>query len=272
MSETHETSLPSEEELRLWHAAAQEAAQLGGQVLQHWRGRFQVQEKAPKDLITQADLESQQRIVAYLQERFPDHGFLAEEAGLSVRGTSAWQWVIDPLDGTVNYAHAVPQYTVSVALVGPQGPVVGVVWDPTLQECFSAMRGQGVWLNGRPIRTSRITLLREALVACSFPPRVRRDGPEVENFLNVLVQTQSLRRTGSSALNLAYVAAGRFDAYWATSNNAWDIAAGVLLVEEAGGVIRGPEGGPLNLFQPRFLAAANQRLYDQLAPLVRLAW
>jgi myo-inositol-1(or 4)-monophosphatase len=246
----------------------EEAARAGAQeLLERWE-RLEVREKAPKDLVTEADLASQEAIRRLVLGHFPDHGFLAEEDA-DIRGRNGrFRWIVDPLDGTANYVHRVPEFTVSVALEHDGEIIAGAVFNPSLGECFTAAKGQGAFLNGGPMRVSKIVELRHALVAASFSQRLRRDSPEITNFINVLLASQSLRRTGSAALNLAYVAAGRYDAYWATSTKAWDIAAGVLLVREAGGIVTGIDGGPLDLMKAQFIAANNPQVHAELLELV----
>jgi myo-inositol-1(or 4)-monophosphatase len=225
--------------------------------------RFEVREKGPSDLVTEADLTSQRVIRELLLGAFPDHGFLGEE-GVDDRGQCPLRWIVDPLDGTMNYAHRMPQFCVSVALEEGGESLVGAIFDPLSGECFTAAAGQGAWLNGRPIRVSGVTELSQALAAVSFPARVPRGSPLIEDFIEVLHKAQALRRMGSSALNLAYLAAGRLDAYWATDTKTWDVAAGWLLVQEAGGVVTGLGGRSRDLAHPHFVAAATPALHAQM--------
>ena len=241
------------------------AARAGGVVLRHWSDKFRVREKGPADLVTEADLASQQVIRQHLLAAYPEHGFLGEEAGDSVAGTSGYRWIVDPLDGTTNYVHQLPQYCVSVALEKDGQVLCGTVFDPVSNECYTAALHQGAYLNGVRLRVSNTTALESALVAASFPPRVGRGSKSIGEFIEVLLVAQSVRRMGSSALNLCYVAAGRLDAYWANDTKIWDVAAGVLLVYEAGGVVTARDGGPLNLEQPKFIAAANSDLRQALS-------
>lgn len=248
---------------------AQEAARAGGRVLLDWRGRFSAREKGPSDLVTEADLAAQEAVRRTILGRFPKHGFLGEEEGGSIAGDGRHRWIVDPLDGTVNYVHGVPQFAVSIALQREGELVAGAIYDPVAQEMFSSAAGEGARLNGRKLQTSDVRELGEALVVASFPPGVTRDCPEVESFLEILVRSQSLRRSGSAALNLAYVAAGRYDGYWATSTHAWDIAAGVLLVREAGGVVTDLQGGAVDVDQAQVVAAGTKELHAELLPLVK---
>ncbi len=246
-----------------------QAARLGGQELLRWRGGFEVRTKAPADLVTEADLASQRVIRDFVLAAFPAHRFIGEEGGSEIPGDeTAYQWVVDPLDGTTNYVHGFPHYCVSVAVVQGGRPKMGCIYDPLREECFRAMEGHGAWLNDQPIQTSGTERLERALLAVSFPPQVDRTCEEVDLFLRMLDAGRTVRRTGSAALNLAYIAAGRLDAFWATTLSAWDIAAGVVLVREAGGVVTRLDGGELDLWQPRLLAAASRPLQQAACQLL----
>ena len=246
----------------------EKAAQAGAQALLDWIGRFQVREKGPADLVTEADLASQEAIRRVLVAAVPEHGLISEEAAEPFNAGAEYCWVADPLDGTTNYVHRVPHYAVSLALLHHGQPIVGVVYDPTSEEMFSAERGRGAKLNGRSIRTSDITDLSQALVAASFSARVEAGSPEIGQFEAVLLNCQAVRRTGSAALNLAYVAASRFDGFWALSTKSWDVAAGVLLVEEAGGVVTQMNGDPFALERPYPVASANRELHFKFRSLL----
>lgn len=229
-----------------------------------WAGRFHVREKGRSDLVTEADLASQEVIRQKLLGAFPGHGFLAEENEQIESRDNGYRWVVDPLDGTMNYVHGVPNYAVSIALEQGGIPLVGTVYDPVSGECYSAIRAHGAWLNGRRLAVSATTQLSEALVAVSFAAHVGRGDPEIAEFIEVMVEARGTRRMGSSALNLCYVAAGRFDGYWSKSTKIWDIAAGCLLVTEAGGIITAFDGGTLDINRPEFIAAATPQLHNQL--------
>ncbi len=250
-----------------YQEVCESAARAGGRVLLDWFGKIQVTEKAPKDLVTEADLASQKAIEALISDAFPEHGFLGEEGGSSVARVSAdqpYRWIVDPLDGTTNYVHKFPGFSVSVALQEHSELVVGTIFDPIAEDCYTAARGEGAFLNGSPIAVSGCDRLREALVAASFSADVERNSAEISRFLAVLVECQALRRLGSAALNLAYLASGMLDGYWATSVKTWDVAAGALLVAEAGGTLTDVDGGPFDLDRPSFAAAATDRLHQQL--------
>ncbi|MHB1036870.1 MAG: inositol monophosphatase family protein [Pirellulales bacterium] len=249
----------------------EEAARVGGAVLQAWLGRFTAREKGPADFVTEADLAAQDAIRQTLLGAFPDHEFLGEEGADLEKPRAEYRWIVDPLDGTTNYVHRYPHYCVSVALERAGKVIVGAVFDPVLEECFTAVTGQGAYLNGRRLRASGVTRLAEALAAASFPAKVTRKTPEIAEFLAVLLAAQTVRRTGSAALNLCYLAAGRVDVNWATSTKIWDVAAAALMVEEAGGVITAPDGRPFHCERPQFVAAATQPLHDELQQVLKQA-
>src|SRR5260370_28071334 len=220
--------------------AACEAARRGAAVLEEWRSRFRVREKGRADLVTEADLGSQKAVFSYLHERFPGHAFLGEEenAPKGRPGPGAPPtWIVDPLDRTTNYVHDVPLYCVSIGLEVAGEMVVGVVLDPRQDELFAAAKGRGATLNSRPLRTSAAARIEEALLATGFPPDLNGQEKTLEWWRRLSLRAQSLRRTGSTALNLAWLAAGRYDGYWAFDNHAWDVARGVVLVREAGRVV-----------------------------------
>jgi myo-inositol-1(or 4)-monophosphatase len=251
--------------------AACEAARRGAAVLEEWRSRFRVREKGRFDLVTDADLGAQRAIQAYLQGRFPDHDFLGEEdpSPRARPGPDAPPtWVVDPLDGTTNYVHDCPLYCVSIGLQVAGDLVVGVVLDPARQELFTAARGRGAWLGSRRLQTSRAAGLDQALLATGFPPDLRGQERALDWWRYFSLRTRSLRRTGSTALNLAYVAAGRFDGYWAFDNHPWDVAGGVVLVREAGGVVTNVDGTPFDPYTPDGLAS-NGPLHPVLLEALR---
>jgi myo-inositol-1(or 4)-monophosphatase len=206
-------------------------------------------------------------------QAFPQHSVLGEEDQLAgdTPSKTEYRWVVDPLDGTTNFVHGIPHYAVSLALQHGDKVLVGAVFDPSLNECFTVAIGQGAFLNGRPIRTSSQNRLSEVIAGTGFPAKLQPDSPDLLVFNKALFRCQGIRRTGSAALNLCDVAAGRYGVLWGFSTKIWDIAAGVLLIREAGGVVTSPEGGKVNLGTGRFLASANQDLHQQLLELVREA-
>jgi myo-inositol-1(or 4)-monophosphatase len=259
-------------------AICEQAARAGGAVLLDWVERFSVREKGPADLVTEADLASQETVRKVLLSAFPEHGFLSEEepskpaAGTLTGGddlsTTPYRWIVDPLDGTTNYVHRVPEFAVSIALEHAGETLVGCVFNPVSGECFTAERGGGAYLNGRRLTVSRTVRLSQALIAASFPARVDPGSRALSDFNRVVVACQAIRRTGSAASNLCYVAAGRFDAYWAHDTKIWDVAAGSLMIREAGGLITAFDGSPLRLEHPQFIAASTKELHSELRALV----
>jgi myo-inositol-1(or 4)-monophosphatase len=261
-------------------AICEAAARAGGRVLLDWVGRFGVSSKGPRDLVTEADLASQREIRRIVLGAFPDHGFIGEESlpehavdGLSgsdlASGGATLRWMVDPLDGTSNYVHGFPAWCVSIALTRGDEILVGVVYDPTRDECFTAKLGVGAWLNGKPISVSGCTLLSDALVALSFPPNTTVDSVAVADFLAVVPHVHSARRTGSTAINLAWLACGRLDAFWVRRIACWDVAAGLLICREAGASLGGFADGPaslewVSLAQPAFIAACTPEIVADL--------
>ena len=259
-------------------AVCEHAARAGGRVLRDWVGRFAVTQKSARDFVTEADFASQREIRRIVAEAFPGHGFVGEEAdagasqppaGAPGHAGSGLRWIVDPLDGTTNYVHGFPAYCVSVALADGDDIVVGAIYDPLRDECFTARRGDGAFLDGRRLHVPRVTALVDAVVAVGLPPQVTAESPAITDFLNVVPHVQSIRRTGSTALNLAWLACGRLHAFWARQIACWDVAAGLLIVREAGGAV-GPFAGPadgaatVRLDAPAFVAASTPELLAAL--------
>lgn len=242
------------------------AALLGGNLLLEMQPSIKPREKAPRDLVTEADLASQHAIHDCLTKAYPEFRFVGEEevSQESSEKFSDYCWVVDPLDGTTNYVHGLDNYCVSIALTHENRTVLGTVYDPVRQDLFTSIEGKGAFRNGRQLKTSCIEELNSALVAASFSARVPKNSPEIKRFVSALGHCQALRRLGSAALNLCYVAAGQLDGYWATSVKKWDVAAGLLFVQEAGGTITAIDGGPFNLEAPKFIAASTPRLHREL--------
>jgi myo-inositol-1(or 4)-monophosphatase len=246
--------------------AAIEAAHRAADELSAWQDRFTVREKGRADLVTEADLAAQTAARKVLLGRFPDHEFLGEEEGAHPPrpGPDAPPtWIVDPLDGTTNYVHGVPLYCVSVGLLVAGDVPVGAIFDPRQNELFAAARGQGATLNGQPIRTSTIATLADALLSTGFPPDLRGQERQLDWWNYFARRSQSLRRTGSTALNLAYVAAGRFDVYWGFDNNPWDVAGSIPIIREAGGIITKIDGSSYDCFTPPCIAS-NGPLHEAM--------
>ena len=213
------------------------------------------------DLVTEADREAERQVKEYLLARYPDHAFLGEEEGQS--GEGELTWIVDPLDGTVNFAHRFPFFAVSVALARGDEVLVAVVLDSPHDELFTAVKGQGAYLNGARIRVSDTRELARSLLATGFPYQVEKAEEALKLFTRVLMRGLPIRRPGAAALDLAYVAAGRIDGFWEMKLNPWDVAAGVLLIQEAGGRISDLEGRPFHLRSP-YIVASNGHIHDQL--------
>jgi myo-inositol-1(or 4)-monophosphatase len=249
-----------------WLATAETAARAGGAELRTWQGKFRTRNKGDRDLVTDADLASQDAIRRTIAARFPEHAFVGEET-LHRSDSSKpeeLQWIVDPLDGTTNYVHGYPSYAVSVALAHGNDVLAGVIYDPIRDQCFSAAAGRGAWCDGVRLRTSNVTRVGEALVAISLPAQVRRDSADLLDFIESAQVCQAVRRSGSAALNLAHVASGALDAFWATQIHAWDVAAGVLLIREAGGIVSSRSGESFDLWNPHFLAACGAELHGEM--------
>jgi myo-inositol-1(or 4)-monophosphatase len=257
---------------------AEEGARLAGRVLaERFLGERTIEFKGGygSDLVTDADRAAEETVLGFLRQRYPGHAILAEESGAS-RGTGL-RWVVDPLDGTTNYAHRVPHFCVSVGVDGPDGVLAGAIYNPMLDELFSAARGEGATLNGRPLRASGTTELGQALLCTGFPYDVhqRPEGP-VGLLRRFIVRAQGMRRTGSAALDLAYVAAGRFDGFFEFGLKPWDVAAGSLLVQEAGGTMVRIDGAPFQVGIGDVLACApglaSQLISESKGFLADIGW
>ena len=240
--------------------AIQTARDAGAILIDRLGRALQVSNKGDIDLVTEADLASEMLIIERIKSHFPRHAILAEESGATAgvgaeSGTSEWKWIIDPLDGTTNYAHRYPCFCVSIALERAGAIEVAVIYDPTRDEMFAAERGQGTSLNGRRVRVSTVDDLNSAMLCTGFPYNVRERPNFAREFANFTMAAQAVRRDGSAAIDLAYVACGRFDGFWEDGLNAWDVAAGVLLIEEAGGRVSDFNGGPLDIFTPKVLTS-----------------
>jgi myo-inositol-1(or 4)-monophosphatase len=225
--------------------------------------------KGESDLVTEVDRGCEELIVGVIREKYPDHDILAEENVYTPRNSSH-RWVIDPLDGTTNYAHGFPWFAVSIALEIDGLVQVGVVFHMMMNELFTAIRGAGAFLNGEPIHVSARAPLKSALLATGFPYDKTQDNENnFVNFEKFQMEARAVRRAGSAALDLAYVAAGRFDGYWECKLKPWDVAAGTLLVEEAGGRVTDHGGGPYSIRHHRILAS-NGLIHDEMT--IMLGW
>ncbi len=224
--------------------------------------------KGEIDLVTEVDKECEEILVNFIKTKFSDHDIISEETQFELKG-SPYCWFIDPLDGTTNYVHGYPVFCVSLALQFEGQIVLGVVYDPTRDELFWAEKGKGAYLNGRRIKVSNITKLSESLLATGFPYDLKRDPVNnLDHFLNMILEAQAIRRDGSAALNLCYVASGRFDGFWELKLKPWDVAAGALIVKEAGGMVSDFEG---NSFDPFHLevVASNGHIHKEMLNVLK---
>jgi myo-inositol-1(or 4)-monophosphatase len=232
---------------------------------------FAVAKKGAIDLVTEVDLECERMCRGIIAERFPDHDVLAEElsSGPTAPSTSRHRWIFDPLDGTTNYAHGLPIYCASLGLEIDGRIEVGAVFDPTRQELFTAERGEGAYLNGQALTVSDAAVLLDSLLVTGFPYDVHTRGEDlVALFGFFLGRARAVRRLGSAALDLCYVAAGRFEAFWEQHLKPWDVAAGSLIVEEAGGLVTGMDGAPFDAAAGH-LVASNRHVHEQVLAVIR---
>jgi len=246
--------------------AAIEIAREAGEVLMAHRGvGFEL--KGAFDLVTAADHASEQLIVKRLKDRFPEHGIVAEEGGRAEMEAEL-RWYVDPLDGTTNFAHGFPMWNVTLALARRNEVIAGVIFDPLNRELFAAERGAGARLNGAPIRVSKAASLNDSLVATGFPSRKRHQNVNIHFYYQLAMVTHGVRRGGSAAIDLAYTACGRLEAFWEFGLNPWDMAAGTLLVKEAGGTVSGMRGEPVDL-HGRYLLADNGMIHQETLDLFK---
>ncbi len=248
-------------------AIAAIAREAGALLLQYFSQHLKIEYKGDADLVTAADRASEALIRERIRQQWPAHDVLGEEQGLSDRG-GEYRWYVDPLDGTTNFAHGYPVFCVSMALErrapGEEARrIAGVVYDPTRDELFSAEQGRGARLNGKPIQVSKTAALKESLVATGFPSHKRHKNPNIYFYHQITLHTHGVRRAGSAALDLCSVACGRFDGFWEFNLNPWDTAAGVLIVEEAGGKASRFDGSPFEL-DSRETLASNGLVHDAL--------
>jgi myo-inositol-1(or 4)-monophosphatase len=258
MSSNHDSFLP---------AMAAIAREAGALLMHHFHQHLKIEYKGDADLVTAADRAAEVLIRERIREQWPTHDVLGEEQGLSDQG-SEYRWYVDPLDGTTNFAHGFPVFCVSIALeqhaVGAKARrIAGVVYDPTRDELFSAEQGKGARLNGESIHVSKTPTLKESLLATGFPSQKRHKNPNIFFYHQITLHTHGVRRAGSAALDLCNVASGRFDGFWEFNLNPWDTAAGVLIVEEAGGKVTRFDGSPFEI-ESRETVATNGVIHGEL--------
>lgn len=230
-------------------------------------GKTQVHRKGKYDWVTDADQASERAVLKVIRKAFPNDSIMAEESAPDTAAATS-QWLIDPLDGTVNYMHAFPMFSVSIALRRKGRLQVGVVYDPWRNELFTARRGGGAFLNGRRIHVTQNRTLEKALLATGFPFRAKdKMDLYIQSFRTVFMQTGSIRRAGSAAIDLAYIACGRMDGFWELALSPWDVAAGALLIEEAGGSVSGLFGRP-DYLETGHIIGGNHAIHKHLVKLL----
>src|SRR5438067_1824287 len=238
------------------------ARESGALLATYFERRIAFELKGDFDLVTEADRASERLVVERLRSHFPSHSIVAEEGG-GHEGSSGYRWYVDPLDGTTNFAHGYPIYNVTMGLELNGEMQVGVVFDPNRQEMFSAERGAGAYMNNRRIRVSAARRLEDSLVSTGFPSRKRHLNVNIHFYHQMAMATHGVRRGGSAAIDLAYVACGRLDAFWEFGLNSWDMAAGTLLIQEAGGRCTDMKGGTARVRGPHLLVD-NGKVHDEI--------
>lgn len=243
---------------------AKEAAKAAGDIQREKWGRVEsVEFKGDINLVTEVDRACEAAIIEMIRGKFPEHQILAEESG-ALDSPSPYKWIIDPLDGTTNFAHGYPCFCVSIALECEGTVELGVIYDPLLDEMFEAIRGQGATLNGKAIRVSTAAHVNEALLATGFAYNVREvEDNNLDHFADFILSSQAVRRDGTAAIDLAYVACGRYDGFWELNLFPWDVAVGALLVEEAGGTMSLFDDSPFDIYQKQ-IVASNGMIHDEM--------
>jgi myo-inositol-1(or 4)-monophosphatase len=253
-------------------SASWEAANAAGEIIRaNWQQPKIIGYKGAIDLVTTADRESERAIVDTLRRSFPNHSILAEEETNFVLAESPYRWIIDPLDGTTNFAHGYPQFCISIALEYAAQVILALVYDPVRRECFRAIQGQGATLNGNAIRVSKVDDLDKSLLATGFPYDRREHADYYLSFFKAfMTRCQGIRRNGSAALDLCYVACGRIDGFWELKLKPWDTAAGALIVAEAGGRLSDFSGNPSSIWGSETLAA-SPLIHDEMIRVMSAA-
>lgn len=228
-----------------------------------------ISSKGLRDLVTEVDILCEEEVIRIIKKRFPDHQFLAEESGASEESSSPGKWIIDPLDGTINYAHGFPCYCVSIGFEYEGEIIVGVVYNPNLDELFVAEKGKGATMNSVPISVSSIPKLEDSLLVTGFTPEVvHSQDDNMDIFRDFMKASQAVRRPGSAAIDLCYTAMGRFEGFWELKLHPWDVAAGLLIMEEAGGKVTKLDGTPLSVYDRQILAS-NGLVHDQMVAILK---
>jgi myo-inositol-1(or 4)-monophosphatase len=252
-------------------ATAVQAVTRAGAMQMAGTNHLQIEKKGAIDLVTQIDREVEEMFRALIARRFPAHTVLAEEfvSAADRENEAEYCWVFDPVDGTTNYAHGLPIFCSACSLERNGEPIVAAIYDPSRRELFTAERGLGAWLNGVPLHVSKAGTLIDSLLCTGFPYSVQNDsGYLLGLFGDFIGRARAVRRLGSAAIDLAYVAAGRFDGFWEVKLNAWDISAGALIIDEAGGQVSTLDGRPFNSRLGE-IVASNGRIHDEMVALIR---
>jgi myo-inositol-1(or 4)-monophosphatase len=254
---------------RFLTVSRQAAHSAGALLCEHWQQPKQITYKGAIDLVTSVDRDCERLVVGLLGQNFPDHSIVAEEETNHAGDSRGYRWIIDPLDGTTNFAHAYPHFAISIALEYESEMILGLVYDPLRRARFEAQRGAGATLNGAPIRVSKVNELDKALLATGFPYD-RRDHPDfyLSFFKAFMLRSQGIRRNGSAALDLCYVACGRIDGFWELKLRPWDVAAGALIVAEAGGKLSDFSANDFSIHGNETLAT-NGLIHDEMLEVLR---
>lgn len=249
--------------------AIETARDAGRLLLEKFDRGIAVHKKGDINLVTEADLASEALIIERIRSHYPKHAILAEESGEAVviGGDTTWKWIIDPLDGTTNYAHGYPCWCVTIALEYNGEVVIGVTYDPTRNELFAAEKGRGATLNGKTIRVSDTDKLGDSLIVTGFPYDIKQRDNFARHLTEMLLSSRGVRRDGSAAIDMAYIACGRFDGFWEEGLNPWDVAAGVLLIEEAGGQVSYYNGSKFSIYSPP-ICASNGLIHSQMLTIL----
>lgn len=250
--------------------AADEAARIQ---LEYFEKDFEIGRKLNySDLVTEVDKKSEARIIEVIHETYPSHNVLGEEGGDQHR-VSDYVWIVDPIDGTVNYAHSVPIFCVSIAVEYKGEVILGVVYSPKTNEKFHAEKGNGAYLNDKKISVSDIELLKDSLLVTGFPYGAKDNYDHcIDHFVNFIKLGLPIRRLGSAALDICYLASGRFEGFWEVNLNAWDVAAGYLIVLEAGGKITNFKGGSYSVYDKQILATNGKTVHNEMMEVLKKAY
>lgn len=243
------------------------AREAGDLLATYFERRIPFELKGEHDLVTEADRASEKLVIERLGQHFPAHDVVAEEGGGHLTG-SDYRWYVDPLDGTTNFAHGFPVYNVSMGLERSGELIAGIIYDPNRKEMFAAERGAGARLNGNPIRVSKAARLEDSLVATGFPSRKRHQNVNIHFYYQLAMMTHGVRRAGAAAIDLAWVACGRLEAFWEFHLNPWDMAAGIVIVEESGGRCSDMDGGPVSL-RGEHIVADNGLIHEGILAAFR---